>query len=403
MNPNIARKPVNFKDFFSFETFQNMHVFAQTEPLEEGDAKKAWIDNYFHRIEVDYKKPFLNFLQARHENGEMKPFSNAEGYKSNFLHAWNDTVNKSGQYQQDPFDSWKTIARAFDGMNTMFWLLCRHEKIGESVKPDDHSKYEKLINEVNLGTFRWSQCDMRQQCYRTGESLLVKFDNWEGVLGKLEGDFRNSIFVPVKPEMQSDEVQHQPVILNTGNLLVADWFRIEEFTKETKMLGDFEINSEYGCKLCTKTYAKELNIVHVCVGNSSPELYFGDDGFIASSNSEEDTEPQNYHSLGNICTDLWWVTMIERENLVSIIAKSKGQEEAEKIVNSYVAENDVTSISVPPGTYHLYYDSDNRRFHNLFASDDIKFEGISKPLFILAKNELTLLPTIRETRKPKMR
>lgn len=396
------KKTIDFRDYFSFETFQNVYGLAQTEPLEDGPERKAWLDEYFDCLETDYNKPFLNFLKARHENGEMKPFCNAEGYESNFLRAWNNVVQRNERYQHDQPQCWNIIARAFNGMNTFNGLLWIHAKNENHTEIDDLSKYEKIINEVNLGTFRWSQCDMRQQCFKTGESLLVKFDNWEGTLGNLEGEFGHSVFVAVEPSTQIDEVQHQKVVLKTGNILVADWFRIEAFTEEIEKLGDFNIGSEYGCKLCTKTHAKELNIVHVCVGNTSPELFYGDDGFVAASYSEDDTSPKNFRSLGNICTDLWWATMIERENLVSMIAKTKGQVDAERMVAEYLAENDVTEISVPPGEYHLYYDSDNRRFDKLFVSDDINLDGISKPLFILAKNELTLSPLKKNTIKPRM-
>jgi hypothetical protein len=208
-------------------------------------------------------------------------------------------------------------------------------------------------------------------------------------------------FVPVPPNNEPDAISHQTVTFRSGELLLADWFRVEQFTAATKKLDHFDIDTERGRALCTGAYAEQFSMVHVFVGNTSPRAYLGADGVIVGEWVGDDPDPVNVRNLGSVPTDLRWVSLIERAQLVAVVAGALGQEQAEQLVAEYLARSpDVKQIAVEPGEYHLYFHPNRVRFAQLFAADGFDLDGISQPLFILANKRLALEPALEPARAP---
>lgn len=397
----------DFRNHFTIEAHKSLMAFMATEPTDDSDSKEStkkseWYKSLFKKIEEEFDDPFRNFLMERKKNGEMQPFTNAEGYESNFLCAWQSIVEEDAIFKSSPEQCWSTVCGAFQQMCSMEILAGRRRYNDEgTVSHDDAERYDRLIKMFDEGNFRWSQTDMRQQCWITGESMVVQFSNWQGTLGTTTGPTFETRFVPVKPNTAADELQHQKLVFKTGNLLVADWFRIDEFTQAAKKseARKSDVNSEHGCALTTKAHAEKLGMVHVSVSNTSPEMLLGPEGFIFSSCAEDDA-PKRLKSFGPVCTDLWWVSMIEREQLVSVIAGELGDAgvaKAESLVADYLKQNDVIEVIVPPGTYHLYSHGNHERFASLFNAWDFDVSGIEKPYFVLSNKELVIEPLVKPT------
>lgn len=92
-------------------------------------------------------------------------------------------------------------------------------------------------------------------------------------------------------------------------------------------------------------------------------------------------------------TDLWWVTLVEREQLAALIASSSTIPfyAASRMVDDYVADssNHVVELTLDPGEYHLYFKGDHRAFAKSFAAEEVSCSGVD-PFFVLSEKPLTL-------------
>lgn len=202
----------------------------------------------------------------------------------------------------------------------------------------------------------------------------------------------------------------------TGDLVAMDWFRFEDGLQDwLEKHGTNElpsVNANSGVIKTTELYAS-LGIVHCFVGNSSPSVFTGNgiiavgcnwreytaDGRARYSDADEDgneseeaaqeyedamnNAPAGMVDHGSVCTDLWWVTMMERSRLIEILVEQLGEERRVEI-EEYAAEQFDVEIQVEPGKYTLHFDAHPSTFYPLL-DDKTKF-GIGTPYFALTKD-----------------
>jgi len=94
--------------------------------------------------------------------------------------------------------------------------------------------------------------------------------------------------------------------------------RLPGFTKALDNANDFDINSTQGREAQTLHYLSH-NVVSVCVENTSPSLFVHEGCLMAGENSDLDITP-DITRAGRVITDLRWVTLVEREQLATLIA-----------------------------------------------------------------------------------
>jgi hypothetical protein len=108
----------------------------------------------------------------------------------------------------------------------------------------------------------------------------------------------------------------------SGKIVVANdlrkWFPVD---------GSYDVNTVIGCHLTTLAYAK-IGMAHGFVSNTSPGVYRTDSGFVIGSYyedwDEEDEDIENIEnevpcpwgeSVASICTDLWWYSIADADEL----------------------------------------------------------------------------------------
>ncbi len=142
----------------------------------------------------------------------------------------------------------------------------------------------------------------------------------------------------------------------TGEVVFDDWparfseardagFLIEPSEKES-------VNYLKGQRASTENYAKQ-QIVHHSVGNTCPSFYVNKETGAIQIGSAWDEErddritPEGMESVGAFCTDLWWVTMLDRKFYDAIVTKLPD----EKSKKYYDKELHIAHI--PPGRYRF--------------------------------------------------
>jgi hypothetical protein len=142
----------------------------------------------------------------------------------------------------------------------------------------------------------------------------------------------------------------------TGNVVYADW---PDRFSEARDAGIIEKNDEESINYLRGRHARSdefaaQQIFHHFVGNSCPHLFYNkttDVVQIGGGGYDEDTDemipPNGSDEVGYFCTDLWWVTMIDKKYYDQIVKKlSKKRDEK-------YYKNDVNIATIKPGRYRF--------------------------------------------------
>ncbi len=137
----------------------------------------------------------------------------------------------------------------------------------------------------------------------------------------------------------------------SGKLAIANdlrrWFPIS---------GDHNLNSMIGRHLEILAYSK-VGMAYGFVGNTCPGVYRTGDSFVIGAYSDElwDEDAGKYvenpdpclwgEEVASICTDLWWYSIVDHDELLRRIAHYTPDEE--------VDWDRITVVDVKPGVYHF--------------------------------------------------
>ncbi len=350
----------NFKDHYSLSSFQKLININQ----KQRENEKINYDVIFAENEVFYKA-VISFLKDKAMAGELEMPNFSKSHEAHFLTNWESLIqNNLTHYQEE------TMSQYFKGVLDFSVIPFAYAK---EPSGNIEETYQKLVEKMNIGTFEKHDLSVDSQCFNCGKRINVLGKNWKLALAEI--DYKNNKITPLK-ECIEDKLYEVKVEFKTGELLIADWFRIEEFTKKVEYNSDYtdvSINFALG-RLKSTQHAAELGFVTVHVGNTCPHILQKDEDFIFGrfeydpDGGEEPTQIADYQEKGMVCTDLWNVTVIDKSRLIEIVAASTGLEKAEKIVEEYIVENksNMDIIHVQPGEYTITFDPKKE----LFSSDE---------------------------------
>lgn len=335
-----------FSDFYSFDQFSML-----MKGFEEAKYEKKGFNLFFEQ-RVIIAKSIIRFIEEKAKKGELSSPANAETHEASFLTAWNNLVKGEMKGWDEPL-----LERAFSGI-PMFRLGLLKD---ENPEYDSASLYQEFTDSIDRGDLDIYEINSDCSCRHCEKRVFASSSGWK--LSLHEFDMQAREYKPMKACVEKVE-QEVEVEFKTGELLIADWFRIEAFTEKVrynKDHSDTSINAALGCIKSTQHAAKH-GFVTVHVGNSCPQIYQKGDSFVFGhapysddGDSEDDEESvPGYENKGYVCTDLWNVTIIDKARLIEIVAETKGGE-AKNIVEEYLLENSFTTAKVEPGMYKVTF------------------------------------------------
>lgn len=267
--------------------------------------------------------------------------------------------------------------------------------------------HEKFVRAITAGNFGFYDTELGD-CANSGLRLRLVVKDWVPELGTTEIINKSSVFTPLAPgQIRPPGIEHVVINAPSGELLINDWLRIGAFTELTqetlKAAGGQSICSSAGRVLQTQIYARELGFASVSSAEGGPEVFLEDGRLLFGYEGEDSCRPASRQSLGSVCTDLWWSTIIDRQVLVDLVARKLGPELAEKEVVALEAEtaDSLIKVSVPPGQYHLYFSADTSVFGEKFASEEVSMEDMGEPMFVLSPSPLTLIDKPAKVKRPR--
>lgn len=371
---------MNFSDYLTLEHFKKILIHDQVE-TEKID--NAWRSEHKKIINENFEEPLLAFLVAKRDNQGLAKVQYSEGHITRLSEAWNNFVDskESTRKREIPDAFYKVVS------NSTF----NYEK--EALTPEFiDSRYNKFIEKFNNGNFKhFELSEDACQCYDCGQRFKPVIQSWAPTFNVFEKKADGSLDYRslVKPEScLSNNVEEVKVNFPTGELIVADWIRIEEFTKgvdyqgEDKWSDEKSINFAKGRIFMTKFYAQENNFVHVSVGNSSPHVFQNGDSLVVGCqqyNEEKDDYeelPSNsaYKEAARVCTDLWGVTIVDKQTLVEIISKKLGDKAVETVEEYLKEDTNHEIVTVNPGDYTLKFHGNYPEFNDAIKDNDLPGE-----------------------------
>lgn len=258
----------------------------------------------------------LEGLQAA---GKLAPIPNSKGRSTNFLDAWNVMATGEGSGYSKPEYMWNDILQPVCHpilFNALDELRETAKQLG-SMTDAEKNACDRLIAAIETGFIRRYEAG-DHECRNTGDRLSLEIKGWQPHFLL----YKAGKFVPME-EVPEFGIVELDVELKTGNLLIADWFRIDAFTKSVKLKKEPSINSVLGCQEFTQRSLAEHGFMTVFVGNSSPRIVRMNGALVLGWYDEDGDEEIAGEKAGWVCTDLWWATIIERERLVSIVARPR--------------------------------------------------------------------------------
>jgi len=264
--------------------------------------------------------------------------------------------------------------------------------------------HRKALAFMEVGRFEFFDVSLVQGqdfCSRTGAKLAFEFEGWVPTLGIQQAPSYD--FVPVTPGLlpRTEGLHEMEVDFPSGQLLVADWFRIDAFSEVTdeweEVEGFVSLNSEAGQLWRTQRLAEQGV---VCVGTHRSPAILQEGGVLQAVVLSEEGETLR-SPVGSVSTRLWAVSVVDRQTLREILEKRLTPAEATAAIDEMMATEDITQVSVKPGRHHLYFGSTPEHFAGVTNTLEANWEGVEEPVFALSDHPL--VPALKPAPKRRLR
>lgn len=363
---------MEFKDFYSKEQYQQLHKLHRTKDENNRPVKE------FYDSRPIFAKAIENFLKMKNKNNQLVDIEYAQSH---------DT------YIQKLWDNIRSEESLSEYANSRLQQLFSMTILDTFREKTIDKGYEELNDMFNQGDFEYFLLNGNEKCTCCDAIMYIEFKNWIPSFQTYNLKTKQNM----QPESCFDnQITELEIEFKTSELLLADWFRIKEFTEQVAYNKDYiepSINSSLGRVNSTKYALENFNFLTVHIGNSSPEIFTNGKDIIFGREDEKRAPSKKFENAGYICTDLWNATIIEKQQLINIIANKIGLESAINKVEEYLEHNDVETLDIKPGTYKLRFHASYEEFKNL-EQDKVIPKSII-PYFTLKQAEPTLVKKMK--------
>jgi hypothetical protein len=398
--PRQKEAPVAIRPFREAWSAENLreHLRAQSlAPCFDSDIPKSdaefirladWSEKTMEPQNDILRRALVGHIRWLAAQGKVKMPAHAEHVQLNWLHALGELV--AGREGDFPLMAAEPFAQGLDLITKAAASV-----VAESADAPIDRIHERLVEFVEAGVF---PAGGFQECFLSGMRIGAQVVDWQFTLGVSE----QRKFRPLRAgEVSPPGVKTLSIDLPTGELWIADWFRIDAFSEACKAVetGLPSLNSEAGTRARTEALARELGFAHVFVGNTCPSVVLDAQGRMVVGSLKDRNSKAAGERVGSVCTDLWWTTIIDRQTLVDLVARTMPRQQAEKIVAEYGAEEDVLKVQLPPGQGHLAFAGNPETFAKRFRSPDLSLAPFSSPMFAFSSQPIRLSADIARAKQ----
>lgn len=365
----------NFSDFYSRDDLAA--YVEQRQAWKAGHEDEAKTRRWLQALGV-LEAALLALLSAKAAAGELQPVAFSRDRALPWVEQWNARV-RGGTCQDTP--AWRQFFVGGMGLDLMLQLdLWNYQHPDASLG----QRYAQLVALANDGANVQSR-ERFATCARTGQVIHVFMrSGWRPELGTMD---RDRGFVPLHEEAPALAVQHWEIPVPSGELLVADWFRIPDFTQAVGDQALPSLASVAGRWAHSDHFAREHGFMHVIVNDRNPDVFVRDGQIVFANMNEDDWEIAGVKA-GCVCTDRHSITLIDREVLVAILARVAGDGEARRRVAAFLEGEgmDTVRLNWSPGATLHFYCIDDEGLQGRFRCPDVDDMG-KAPLYAVASEK----------------
>lgn len=394
---------INFKKYLTQKSF-NMFV----------EAKDV----------VELRKEIVLTLEELALNRILKPIVFSEDHITNFSYAWNKFINQEISSKKDEAHLMYEIERFIEKVIIFNAKGYSKEERTEDLNIKEFNEFTKFLNVGDLHTY----CTPEADCFNCGTPLSIIFKNWEPTFFEFKEILEKENYRKVVHEDSTanflNKMDHFPAEqcftefikikdfeFKTGNLIITDWIRLEEFTKTVEPNSDiyhFKISNAKGRNDAFEHYFNQgfismgtnsgLDMYSLKEEGLSNCLFFGKMNYDKTDNDELNKKDFKFEKTIN--RGLRATTIIEKETLIDIVYKTTNDlEQAKLLVNNYLKKNKLEIINkkITPGTYSVIFNLNSQDVSELLFPRNIT-EDFNPKVFLYPKE---LYPSFEN--KPKKR
>lgn len=395
---------INFEKYISFDNF----VLASTK------------DNFEPIV-----KEIITGLNELALNNFLSPIVYSDDHTTNFSYAWNHLINQTIDEDNKHYID-NDIKYFVEKLVIYNARIRKSESVTSEILQSSFNDFINFMNKGDFGTY----CTPEGECFNCGARLSIKFKDWTPTFYEFKEIANPDDYLKKVPENSpasflnkmdyfpaekcfTEFTQVKNIEFKTGNLLISDWFKLEEFTKNVEVNGNihhFNINCAKGRSEAFEHYLKQNFIsIHSYSGLDMYSLTNEDmkDAFVFGKvdyNKNEDGEisHHDYKLEKTVNSGLRATTIIEKETLVDIVNKSLNDlEKSKELVNQYIKEHKYELITrkVQPGEYTLVFDLKRKDLNDLLFPVNIP-DDLNASIFLYPKN---LTPSLNQKPKNKIK
>lgn len=390
----------HFNQYFTLEQFKEIYTY-QNSPKEIDDE---WRKNHDKLMNQGILPALDNFLKDYNKEVGLRKITNETGHRTNFGHFWNNYIdqNKKEIYEGEYLRELDTFIH-----KTLFYTVY-HSGAEPATEVAIQDKYTKFTDTVNSGNFEKFNMSDSHYCFGCGENFCMEVKGWQPQFIKRSLDYNHKLQYTVAEPCAVEPIIELSVNFSSGRLLLSDWFRIPQFTNAVDDNHKNDVNSSLGRINLTKYHAENFNFI-AAPSSGSPYIFQQGDKLVFAQVDEDKPSfkkfTSNYTDHGRINSGLRAITIIDEDQLLAIMTKQLGEEDAKKALENYLEENDyeITRVTVTPGTYQFKFSGDCYKFkENLIATGnkEDKFPKAIEPFLIVQNLNLIL---DNKPKKPKMK
>lgn len=344
----------NFNEFYSeqeFNKYLNSLNRLRSARKNNSPYKERWEDISFNNALI-FSKSLVVFLQKNIKENFIKSKLITHHNEQQIIF-WNKIFNleEIELSLESNYEGILILSQIFKSLRIFF---------------EKENGYKTLCDFINSGNIDGFDLNALNSCRDCGKRFDLKFENWQPILinSKKDEDINcvNNENTNIKFEIKSEE------------LLISDWFRIDEFTEIVANYDDTlnpSICTQKGKELSTLNFLRQ-GFISIHLGNSNPSVLIKNGNLYCG---EVDHEKIEEKLSGSVSTDLWNVTIIEKQKLIDILSTKLSIQEAINKVENYINKNnDIIKVNLDKGIYNLSF---NGKYWNFQQKSTTKIKNMN--------------------------
>lgn len=317
-------------------------------------------------------------LAAARDAGLMTRISGSRGRRIRLVNAWNTFAD--GSPQDEEFLAW-TMGFTFILATITVRLGAEREGFDEAAERAHHD----ICEAFDRGDMRYDTSGARfrfdsQMDEIGGEFCEIVIQSWKGELRAFDLKLDRTV---VLPDLDAVPLTHLDIDLPTGDLMMADWFRLDAFTKAVDKRLNARLNNHrsgeqyspgslIGVVNLAKAHLEDAGILRIATDDGSVvvDVAEGDDRLVASRSyfpgmrGDRTQAPEAHHRAGTINCAHHAVMVADRAQLILLLAEG-GEAGPEAAIDRHMAtERYVVRTNVAPGRWRIHFGPDFHRRAN---------------------------------------